>query len=61
MVQKINPRRASTDPVFAFRVDPDAEPGNVLRPLARLLIQIDRRLRQAQAEPPPTEATKEET
>ncbi len=46
---------------FTFRVDPDAEPGNVLRPLARLLIQIDRRLRQAQAESPPTETTKEQT
>ena len=60
MVQKFIPRGASTDPVFTFRVDPDAEPGNVLRPLARLLIQIDRRLRQAQAEPPPATTTKEQ-
>ena len=49
MIAPANPRRATTEPVVTFQVDDQAEPGDVVPALARLLIDIDRR-RQAQAQ-----------
>jgi len=41
--------RNAVDPVVRYRVDPDAEPGNVAPALARLLFGIDRRRRERAA------------
>ena len=46
MIAPANPRRATAEPVVTFQVDDQAEPGNVVPSLARLLIDIDRTGRQ---------------
>ena len=50
MMQEITPRRVTADPAVTYRVDQDAEPGNPLPALVRLLIGIRDKRRARAAE-----------
>lgn len=49
MIAPATPRRATRDPQVSYRVDPDAEPGDPLPALVKLLIGIRRKRQQRAA------------